>query len=1739
MSTVVELLRRRVAAQPAVPGYAFLRDGPEPTGLTSTNVLASLTYRELDQHARRVAAALADRGLAGRPVLLLHPPGLDYVIGFLGCLYASAIAVPAYPPATAQWHRSRPRLRALIADCGATTALTTAAAVPGRTDLAGSPELAGLAWLATDRLADRMDADGWQPPAGDPEAPALLQYTSGSTGAPRGVVLSHANLLHNAGLVQTGFGTRPGAVGVSWLPPYHDMGLIGGILQPLFAGFPVVLMSPLAFLRRPLTWLETIASTGATISGGPNFAYELCVRRTSPAQREALDLSRWRVAFCGAEPVRAATLDRFAEAFAPAGFRREAFYPCYGLAEATLIVTGGQPPRTAGSQVSCGPPLGGQRLAIADPATGQPRPPGAEGEIWLAGPSVARGYWGRPDETARTFGARLGGDPERRPYLRTGDLGYLDPAGELVVTGRIKDLIIVRGRNLHPADLEHAVEQIVRWVRPGGTAAFPVVRAGEERLGVAIELAPTGAGPDPAGVVPTIRQALAEAAGTDPATVVVLRPGRLPRTSSGKVRRYACREAFVAGDWDVGRPAVRYRWDEEVPAEPTPGAAAGPATGTAAGPAAGVAELVAEVLGRRPAAVPPDVPLTALGLDSVRAAELQAALATRGVDVSFTTLLSGATTEKLAGTGALAAPGPAASQASGAAPQLSEGQRALWLLHRWEPDSTAYQISRAARIRSPLDPEALADALAAAVVRHPALRTRLPARSGEPVAEVMATLPGPALARHDASGLDETELRARVQADADRPFDLATGPLFRTSLYTAGPDDAVLLLSLHHTITDFWSLSNLVDEVLAGYRAATRPDPGRPEETRASPAGVGPVAPPAEIEPRLAYWREALAGAPPELDLPTTFPGPRLQSFRGASHRFRLGAPVGSAVDRLATEAGVTRFAVLAAGFAAVLARYAAAPEVVVGAPAAGRRQPGQLGYQVDPVPLRIAVPPEGSFRELARTTGRTVAAALDQAVPFPRLVEELKPARDPGRPPIIQAMVVLLQPPSGQADLGPFAVADQTRTLRLGGLDVTPYPLVERGAGFDLSLTLAGSGEGLAGELTYATSRFDPDTAARMAGHFATLLARALAEPDTPLGTLALLDRAERAAVLAHGTGPAEAFPDRTTLSGWFARQAAARPDAAAVVAGQRVLSYRQLAERAGSLAALLAGWHGVRRGDLVGVHAPRGPEALVAFWGVLGSGAGYLPLPPDAPPDRLAWLIRDARPVVVATTTALVGQLPAGVPLVTLDGPLPALPPVADPAGPDDLAYALYTSGSTGHPKAVLLDHRGACNLAQAEIAGLAVAPASRLLQLASSGYDVHVSEILCAHLTGAALYTPPPEAAVPGQPLLDLLATGRITHAWMSPSLLAALPDADLPELSHILCGGEACPPEVVARWAPGRRFLNGYGPAETTVCATWQRCDPASGRRPPIGRPLPNVRIYLLDRRQQPVPTGLPGELYVGGAGVGWGYLRRPGLTAGRFLPDPYAASAGARMYRTGDLARWLPDGALDFLGRLDDQVQVRGVRVEPAEVAARLRELVPELREVAVVARPAAAGGDELVAYLVPGAGQPVPVVPELRGRLRAALPEALLPAAFVRLPALPLNRSGKLDRRALPAPALADRGHSGQQLPPRTELERVVAEVWTAALRVPAVGVRDHFFDELGGSSLLVPRVAGELSRRLAREVPVTWMFTHPTVEALARRLADSQPPTARPAGPAPEDRAARRRARLDQQARPTRERAR
>ncbi|HVR99639.1 MAG TPA: AMP-binding protein, partial [Thermoanaerobaculia bacterium] len=860
-ATLVNLLRARAQEHPERPAYTFLLDGEVET--------ARLTYGDLDRQARAIAALLQERGAAGERALLLFPPGLEFVAAFFGCLYAGVVAVPAYPPRPGQ---EQPRLRSILADARPRFALTTAALAARLKTLAeDDPAFAALGRLAVEPFLDHgveERAEDWREPALSGDALAFLQYTSGSTADPKGVEVRHGNLVFMERLIANTFQQDESAVVVGWLPVYHDMGLIGNVLQPLWLGASCVLMSPVSFLRRPRRWLEAIARYAGTTSGGPNFAYDLCVDRIGEEERQGLDLSSWQVAFNGAEPVRAATLERFARAFRPNGFRCEAFQPCYGLAEATLLVSGtragagpkvlqvdaaaleagkviaaaGPDPRSRDLVGSGGIPEG-QRIAVVDPSTLRRIAPGEVGEVWVAaGPGIPRGYWGRPEATRETFEARL--DGEEGSFLRTGDLGFVGD-GELFVTGRIKDLIILRGRNLYPQDIERTAEASApRRLAAGAGAAFPIEVDGEERLVVAQELQPR-VQPDEAGIqeiAAAIRRAVAEEHEAQVYDVVLLRPGEVPKTSSGKVQRRACRLLYLDGALEVagrsrlaadGTTTAGERLDREALLALTP-------AGRQAALEIWLRRRAAEVLRIPAEELAPDRPLIELGLDSLAAIELGQALeAELGVALSPTAVLDGASIAELAAVALTpgpspnrppAPPGEGSEESLGkraafsplsrglggrlgeggqGGEGLSHGQRGLWFLDRLSPGGTAYHLVAAARLRGDVSPGALRAAFQTLVERHEALRTTYLERDGEPVRQV-----------HAEAVFDFLE-SGRLEEVAWRPFDLANGPVLRVAVF----GDAVLF-AVHHIAADFWSLGLLarqLGELLSGREIGPAP----------------------------------------------------------------------------------------------------------------------------------------------------------------------------------------------------------------------------------------------------------------------------------------------------------------------------------------------------------------------------------------------------------------------------------------------------------------------------------------------------------------------------------------------------------------------------------------------------------------------------------------------------------------------------------------------------------------------------------------------------------------------------------------------------------------------------------------------------------------------------------------------------------------------------------------------------
>jgi amino acid adenylation domain-containing protein len=1667
-STLAGMLQVRAAAQPDREAYLFLGDGELET--------ERLTWGELDGRARAIAAALRESVPSGGRALLLYPPGLEFVAAFFGCLYAGVVAVPAYPPRLND--RSQSRLRSIARDASPGAALTTTpiAAASGFL-IERVTELSCCRWIATDALPPAPPDTAPDLPEPDPSSIAFLQYTSGSTAAPKGVMVTHANLVHNERMIGEAFAMDEDSVVVGWLPLYHDMGLIGNVLQPLHAGARCVLMSPVSFLQRPRRWLEAIHRYRGTTSGGPNFAYELCLRKASP---EGLDLSSWRLAFNGAEPVRASTLERFAEAFAPAGFRREAFYPCYGLAEATLFVSGGDPgraPRIDPPRVGSGHAWMDQRIVIADPETREELPGGTEGEIWVAGPSVAAGYWGNPEATERDFRARLadGGGP----FLRTGDLGFLD--GELFVTGRIKDLIILRGRNHYPQDIELTAERSHPDIHPGGGAAFSVEIAGEERL-VLVQEVERRRDQDFDGIAEAVRRAVAEEHEVQPYEVVLVRSGTVPKTSSGKVQRHAARVRYLSGELAVlGRSALILEASEPVGIGLTPTRAALMALEPAERSAlleAFLRERAAEALGVPAAAVDPERPLTALGLDSLSAVELKGGVeAALGVQVPLAGLLEGEDVRALAGrllvelsqneeaSLPLSRGGRAwvERERGPGGEGLSAGQKALWFLERLAPEGGAYNIAVAARVRN-LDVEAFRRALDRLVDRHPALRTVFPTVADEPVQRVLP-----------AMEVDFAEVR-EIGAEAWRPFDLAQGPLLRVRL--AGD---VLLLVVHHMVADFWSLAVMAREL---GETELPPIPLRytdfarwQDERLAGPAG----------ERGWAFWREAL-DAVPDLALTPDRPRPPVQTWTGLARGAELPADLADGLRRL----GPTLFPMLLAAFQAQLGRYADQDDFAVGAPTSGRGAPelaGVVGYFVNPVALRADLSGDPSFRTLLDRTRRTALAGLEHAdYPFALVAERLRPERDPARSPLFQAMLALQQRrPGDDPGLPAFALGEGGVRISLGGLELESVALPERRAQFEIALNAAelpSGGLGLSLELN--ADLFDAATADRMLGHFRTLLEAAVIDPDRRLSDLPLLTPAEQAELLRDRIEPSGAPLDRC-LHELVWEQADRRPDATAVVVGEDRLTYAELVARARSLAVRLREL-GVGPEVPVGLRVERSADLIVGVLGILDAGGVYLPLEPDHSEERQRFILEDARAAVVVD--------PHPRPL--------SLGERGESHGralPDNTAYIIYTSGSTGRPKGVAVPHAAAVEhfLTVSRLYG--ITGDDRVLQFSSAGFDTSVEQIFTALLNGATLVLRGPEVWGPRELEENIVRHGVTVTDQATAVFSRWVQEAETlpPTLRVIPIGGEELLPETARRWSrsplAGAMVLNGYGPTEAVVSAIFHEMRPGE-MEVPIGRALPGRVARVLDRFGNPQPVGIPGELCLGGV-LARGYLQRPDLTAERFVPDPFG-DLGSRLYRTGDLVRWRLDRSLEFLGRIDDQVKVRGVRVEPGEIEAVLASH-PGVREAAVLA-PGLGEQRRLVAFVAPD------LPDNLRSYLRERLPEPMIPSAWLALPALPLNANGKVDRAALARRVEeAEAQVSATAGDPRTPDEELLAGIFAELLGRERVGIHDDFF-ALGGHSLLATRVTARISRTFGADLPVSALFQAPTVAALAERIAGASP---------------------------------
>jgi amino acid adenylation domain-containing protein len=1061
---------------------------------------------------------------------------------------------------------------------------------------------------------------------------------------------------------------------------------------------------------------------------------------------------------------------------------------------------------------------------------------------------------------------------------------------------------------------------------------------------------------------------------------------------------------------------------------------------------------------------------------------------------------------------------------------LSYGQRSLWLVHQEAPESAAYNVAFVVRVRSAVDTALLRDALQALSDRHPQLRSVYVVRDGRPLQRTVGALPV-ALEQHDCSELDDTALRARVQADYARPFDLQTGPVWRASLFTRRANEHVLLLTAHHIAVDGWSLLLLLDELrqrlaagAAGVAppALPRPEPGYADYTAwqaqmlSGPAG----------ETLAAFWREQMAAPRSELELPTDRARPTRKSEHGATHRFDVPASLVARLEALARAEGTTLFVLLLAAFKVLLMRLSGTEDVIVGTPTLGRdkgRFDRCVGHFVNPVPVRTAVAADLPFRALLGSVRHTLLAALDaQEYPLALMVEQLAPQRHAGRSPFFETVFALLRFEQFGGLAALLNAGSESAPVDFGGLAVQPYPMAQQEGQFDLSLGLIDNAGGLEGGLKYARDLFEPAVVGHWARAYVTLLESITAAPASPVGALRLLGEAERRALV----GPVEAVqvapsggadPSLATLHQRFEGHAAARPDAVALRFAGHSVSYRELNQRANRLAhALIAA--GAGPGTCVGLCIERTPDLVVGLLGILKAGAGYVPLDLAYPTERVRFILDDAAAPLLVSHSSLRDRRPAFTGRVfETDGADLASFSAENPhprAGEHDLIYIIYTSGSTGRPKGTLLTHQAVRRLMDATHDWYRFDANDRWTLFHSVAFDFSVWELWGALAYGGTLVIVPYLTSRAPHEFLALVRDEGVTVLNQTPSAFRQFIQADIASgapqplaLRHVIFGGEALELQSLRPWFERHgdaqpRLVNMYGITETCVHVTYRPitlADLESGRGSVIGCPIPDLRVHVLDTECEPVPVGVVGEIYVGGPGLAQGYLNRPELTAQRFVPDPFMP--GQRLYRTGDLARRLHDGDIEYIGRADSQVKVRGFRIELGEIEAALGRHAG-VRQSVVVARDDASGTKQLVAYVVADADAARSAA-ALREHLRAQLPDYMVPAAFVFLDTLPLTGNNKVDTKALPEPATHAQPLSAAHDEPRTTLEFQLLALWRQALGNEALGVHDNFFDH-GGHSLVAVELVSRIEQVFGRKLPLATLFQAPAVAQMAELLQRS-----------------------------------
>lgn len=1698
--SLLDLLDQWAELKPANTVFTFLgREGEEKE---------TLTFAQLRDKALSIAFALREKNAAGQRVVLFFQPGLEFICAFFGCLYAGAIAVPIPPP---QGKRQIPRVNAILQDASPMMILSCQE-IRQKLQNAGSDR--GISstyeWLDYEGIAESQQMTASEVLGSDI---AFLQYTSGSTSLPKGVMVTHANILRNEQIIAEAFEHDQRTVVVGWLPFYHDMGLIGNILQPIFLGASCVLMSPLTFLTEPVQWLKAISKYSATTSGGPNFAYQLCAAKIPDEELHGLDLSSWKIAFNGSEHVHAQTIKAFSQKFSRFGFDSRAFYPCYGMAECTLFATGGHAGQevniakySTGDQdtreieaVSCGFPRQGEEVRIVDPKTGEECADGAVGEIWLKGESIAQGYWNKPEATREIFQAFM--STGEGPYLRTGDLGFKKEV-DLYIVGRLKNMIIIRGRNLFP----HDIEQVVSGSHPALEgclgAAFAVTKETEEKLVIVQEVDRVSYRKyDPSEIFRMIKKAVADNFQIDIHAILFVKTGSLPRTTSGKLQHYLCREMFLEGTLspldEVRENESKQQLDfSKIDLDHVSGSSP-------------VLTFLAVLLNIPVEDILTDESLPAHGIDSMKALRfVHWVKKSYGVDIEVEWLFADTSINDII---AKISEGNTACRLKEHPPQikqniegipLSFNQENLWAIHCINPGDTSYNIPVILRVEGSFDCKAFEESLDEAVQRHAALRTSICAREGTPY-QVVHEAVGLPISSIDLSCFSPDERMTRidqhVKEEAFAPFQLDRAPLFRIKLLKLSGKELVLLLTFHHLIIDGWSFNVLVEDIRNSYRSKVLNEMRKADGEIASYASFSvmqrDLIGTASFEKAKQYWTQYLQDDAPIISISKLQASKPTKESTGAVRYFTIEGQLLELLSRFNKSHECTMAMTLLAAFHALVHHYSRENRVQIGYPSSNRSQTdflGTLGFFVNTLVSKSCTREDTAFLDLLNQVKTGLLSGLKHDFfPFQEIVKAVNPPRIEGVSPLFQVMFVMQNAPS-KVDGFPNVAVHISPNEHLSPI-------------YNLVLEAAQQEDKLALTFEFKRECLPEFIVDQFIRHYVNFLKYALEHPQTKIARIPFLSASENQKLMLEWNDTFTVHGNAANVIDLFEERVRIAPDAPAVKSQGIAWTYHELNQQANRIAAHLLHM-GLGQQDTVGFCLERSPMLIAVMLGIIKAGGIYVPIDHNLPVERKHFMLEDAgiRFLIIEPGFKSAFRDFSGT-LIDVSETAQNVwtgQEVEEVHQPCDTAYILYTSGSTGKPKGVVVAHRSLLNFTQAAIRLFENSARDKVLQFASLSWDTCSEEIYPCLASGGTLVLRSNSPVEPFDELLDLTNREKLTVWDLPTTYWHDLTDymisrrLKLPaSLRLLIVGGEKVAYRKVRDWEScfGRsvRLLNTYGATEaTSISSAYDLYHWTEGMDTPIGKPIDNVRMYVLNADLQPQPIGVAGDLYIGGEGVGMEYRNLPDLTAMKFIPDPFVNDPDAKLYKTGDIAYFGPSGDIYLLGRDDNQVKRRGYRIELEEIQRAIEE-VPGIDRCLVLLKKINAQETGLNAYMMPKRTEsPELLVEEVRKHLKLKLPDYMMPDEFLFLDEFPRLPNGKLDYKSFDLKAV--KAKQKENIAVASELENEILDVWKEILGHSITDPHLSFFD-VGGNSLSILKLHQKLNEKFQVTINISELFSHHT----------------------------------------------